>query len=47
MALTLDEAKEYLRIDGDEDDNLVSFFISAPAQAHGKRRRKGYRIGPI
>lgn len=29
MTLTLEEAKEYLRIDGDEDDNLVSFFISA------------------
>ncbi|MCY9066595.1 head-tail connector protein [Bacillus inaquosorum] len=32
MALTLEETKEYLRIDGDEDDNLVSFFISAAAK---------------
>ncbi|MED4579019.1 head-tail connector protein [Bacillus atrophaeus] len=33
MAITLEETKEYLRIDGDEDDNLVSFFISA-AEKH-------------
>lgn len=33
MAISLEEAKEYLRIDGDEDDNLVSFFISA-AEKH-------------
>ncbi|KMM55443.1 DNA-packaging protein [Bacillus glycinifermentans] len=33
MAISLEEAKEYLRIDGDEDNNLVSFFISA-AEKH-------------
>ncbi|MDE1375149.1 head-tail connector protein [Bacillus sp. FSL K6-1109] len=33
MDISLDEVKEYLRIDGDEDDSLISFFISA-AKTH-------------
>ena len=33
MDISLDEVKEYLRIDGDEEDSLISFFISA-AKTH-------------
>ncbi|MGU3371615.1 head-tail connector protein [Bacillus mycoides] len=29
MVLKLEEAKEYLRVDGDEEDSLISSFITA------------------
>ncbi|OUZ05857.1 DNA-packaging protein, partial [Aeromicrobium sp. PE09-221] len=29
MVLTLEEAKKYLRVDGDEDDDLIASFIEA------------------
>lgn len=29
MLITLKEAKEYLRVDGDEDDSLITSLISA------------------
>lgn len=29
MVVTLDEAKDYLRVDGDEDNTLIAIFISA------------------
>ncbi|MGE1105885.1 head-tail connector protein [Bacillus wiedmannii] len=29
MALTLEEAKKYLRVDGDEEDELITSFIAA------------------
>lgn len=32
MIVTLDEAKLWLRIDGDEDDNLVQLLIDGAAQ---------------
>lgn len=29
LALTLEEAKKYLRVDGDEEDELITSFIAA------------------
>ncbi|WP_131102273.1 head-tail connector protein [Bacillus sp. SYJ] len=29
MVLTLEEAKKYLRVDGDEEDNLITSFVIA------------------
>ncbi|MEE6183175.1 head-tail connector protein [Bacillus pretiosus] len=29
MVLTLEEAKKYLRVDGDEEDELITSFIAA------------------
>ncbi|WP_201791563.1 head-tail connector protein, partial [Aeromicrobium sp. PE09-221] len=29
LVLTLEEAKKYLRVDGDEDDDLIASFIEA------------------
>lgn len=29
MIITLDEAKQYLRVDGDEENTLITSFISA------------------
>ncbi|PFA49642.1 head-tail connector protein [Bacillus cereus] len=29
MVLTLEEAKKYLRVDGDEEDNLITSFVEA------------------
>ncbi|MGE6344940.1 head-tail connector protein [Bacillus mycoides] len=29
MVLTLEEAKKYLRVDGDEEDDLITSFITA------------------
>ncbi|MFV1456976.1 head-tail connector protein [Bacillus mycoides] len=29
MVLTLEEAKKYLRVDGDEEDDLITSFIEA------------------
>ncbi|MGG3674935.1 head-tail connector protein [Bacillus nitratireducens] len=32
MVLTLEEAKKYLRVDGDEEDDLIASFITAAEQ---------------
>ncbi|MED2492498.1 head-tail connector protein, partial [Bacillus thuringiensis] len=29
MVLTLEEAKKYLRVDGDEEDDLITSFVEA------------------
>ncbi|MED3090806.1 head-tail connector protein [Bacillus toyonensis] len=29
MVLTLEEAKKYLRVDGDEEDDLITSFVTA------------------
>ncbi|MEI4618267.1 head-tail connector protein, partial [Bacillus cereus] len=29
MVLTVEEAKKYLRVDGDEEDNLITSFVIA------------------
>ncbi|PFK19540.1 head-tail connector protein, partial [Bacillus cereus] len=29
MVLTLEEAKKYLRVDGDEEDDLIASFVIA------------------
>ncbi|MEI4618268.1 MULTISPECIES: head-tail connector protein, partial [Bacillus cereus group] len=29
MVLTLEEAKKYLRVDGDEEDDLITSFVIA------------------
>ncbi|MDD0821560.1 head-tail connector protein [Bacillus cereus] len=32
MVLTLEEAKKYLRVDGDEEDDLITSFVIAAEQ---------------
>lgn len=32
LVLTLEEAKKYLRVDGDEEDDLIASFITAAEQ---------------